>query len=80
MAHYKRKRPRTSPTHGFHNRRDPLHFQYWGHNWPRWWDVVFHTRPRRRRDKELTRAVKAGLIDADNTVWSVDKKPQVYYW
>lgn len=71
MANYKRKRPRTSARV---NR--PRNMQ----SWPRYWDVIFHRRPRRRRDAELTRAVLRGVIDPDDTAWSVDKKPHNYYW
>jgi hypothetical protein len=73
MAHYKRKRPRTAGSHGTSR-------GFWIRHWPRWWDIVFHTRPRRRRDAELTHAVQRGVLDADNVAWSVDKKPHHYYW
>lgn len=76
MAHYKRKRPRTSPTH---NARGCIK-TYWLNTWPRWWDVVFHTRPRRRRDKATMQAVKSGWIEADAANWSVGNKPHSYYW
>lgn len=76
MAHYKRKHPRTSPTHGTRG----YNSTYWLNAWPRWWDVFFHTRPRRRRDKSMMQAVKSGRIEADAAIWSVGKKPHVYYW
>lgn len=68
---YKRKRPRTGPTH---------HGVTQMQNNPRWFDIVFHTRPARRRSKELVRAVLAGRVDADSAAWPVGKAPQQYYW
>jgi hypothetical protein len=47
---------------------------------PRWWDIVFHTRPRRAKDKAVTRAVAAGAIDVDAANWSVGRRPQEDYW
>src|SRR3954471_14210731 len=45
MANDKRHRPRTSGTHGFDSRG------YWLAHWPRWHDIVFHSRPRRRAEQ-----------------------------
>ncbi len=73
MAHYKRKRPRTAGGQQHSG-------GYWLRHWPRWWDIIFHTRPRRRRDDALTRAVARGALDADNVAWSVEHKPHRYYW
>ena len=52
----------------------------WMGSWPRWWDIVFHRRPHRRRAAEVTRAVVLDKLDADNAVWPVSKKPHNYYW
>lgn len=71
MANYKRKRPRTGPTHHGVTRM-------WQN--PRWHDIVFHSRPRRRRDREVTNAVQRGYLDADAATWAVEKRPQIYYW
>ena len=48
---YKRKRPRTAPLHRGRSRG------HWLRHWPRWWDLIFHTRPRRARTKALERAI-----------------------
>lgn len=49
-------------------------------NWPRSWDIVHHTRPRRAREKRLTKAIVAGKLDPDNVAWPLSKKPHIYYW
>ena len=49
MANYKRRRPRTAVTHSpwiGREIRDPNSPRYynWTGCYPRWWDIVFHTR------------------------------------
>ncbi len=73
MAHYKRKRPRTACTH------NPQSRGYWLAHWPRWWDIIFHTRPRRRQDRALIEAIARGR-DPDDVAWTVNRKPHRYYW
>jgi hypothetical protein len=115
MAHYKRKRPRTTggahtsttsmrKRHGLkpfilpdwkdappHNTLEYLRYReerrhYWpdghwfGRNWPRWWDILFHTRPARRRAKQITRNVMIGKIDPDGAVWPKSHDKHCYYW
>lgn len=46
--------------------------------YPRWWDKVFHTRPRRAATRSAERA--ALLTDAEGLIWPLDKKPHKYYW
>lgn len=48
-------------------------------SWPAWFDIVFHIRPRRRKDRRIEHAVMRGA-DADEVNWSVSKQPQKYYW
>jgi hypothetical protein len=48
-------------------------------NHPRSWDIVYHSRPRRHRDKMTARAILKGA-DADATLWQLEHKPYVYYW
>lgn len=75
MAHFKRKRSRTSG-HPHGSSRG-----YWLRHWPRWWDVMFHTRPRRRRDAELTHRIMHGTLDPDNAAWDPgNTRPHNYYW
>lgn len=85
MANYKRRRPRTQLTHSPWNRRetrDPANLRYWNWTgcWPRWWDIVFHTRPTRRRTNAMVRAIYLGQLDADEAAWPLPKKPHRYYW
>ncbi len=76
MANYKRKRPGTSPTHGARNSGI-----YWLSNWPRWWDIIFHTRPRRRREKHMLKAVMSNRFDFDEACFDIaNHKPHRYYW
>lgn len=47
---------------------------------PRWWDVLFHRRPARRRDTQLLRRIMQGA-DPDGIVWELGThKPHNYYW
>ncbi len=84
MAHYKRKRPRTSGTHSPMNRREidapgrPKH--WWLGAEPRWHDVVFHRRPRRREAAAVARAILVGGLDPDDAIWPHAKWPTTYYW
>jgi hypothetical protein len=70
MAHFKRKRPRTSS--GNHNRPHWL-------NDPAWWDIMMHRRPHRRKDKNVADKIKRGL-DPDEALWAIARKPHKYYW
>jgi hypothetical protein len=49
------------------------------HSWPRWHDIIFHTRPRRRRTKACEIMVMKGY-DLDAILWPLEKKPHTYYW
>lgn len=79
MAHYKRKRAKTSSS-GQSNDRWNNKQRRWMCHWPRWWDIVFHTRPTRRRAGMVTRNVLLGKVDAEDASWPMSKKPHVYYW
>lgn len=74
MANYKRGYPRTS------GRAHGASRGYWLRHWPKWWDVVYHTRPHRREAAAVTNKVVRGVLDADAAVWPVSKKPHLYYW
>lgn len=103
MAHFKRKRCRTSTKgrsntvtfyrkrHGLKPIKIPLYWRrdnhdYWPSQYsmmsgnPRWWDIVFHTRPSRARAQRLLQAVRAGRRDPDDTCWPDYRKPRSYYW
>lgn len=49
-------------------------------NWPRWHDILFHNRPRRRDERRLARLIQFDRLDAEATVWPAEKKPHSYYW
>jgi len=71
MANYKRKRCRKNATG---NRPDNMS------SWPKWWDLTFHTRPKRAANRRLERAVVKGK-DPDNIAWPLgNHKPHKYYW
>ena len=68
---YKRKRPRTSAS----NRTVKSM-----HSWPRWWDIVFHTRPKRREDSRTVQGIKRG-DDPDNATFNTkNHAPHTYFW
>jgi len=71
MAHYKRKRSRTKVSHNTTNCMQ---------GWPRYWDIQFHRRPKRRREREHVIQVMKGH-DPDNIAWPLgNNKPHQYYW
>ena len=74
MANYKRKRPKTAVTHNAESRG------HWLRHWPRWWDVVFHTRPSRRRASRLVADFVSGRRDPDDTIMPNGRQPHEYYW
>jgi hypothetical protein len=49
-------------------------------NWPRWWDVLYHTRPARRKAKAMMLKIRIGRIDPDDTMFPDYRKPLIYYW
>jgi hypothetical protein len=49
-------------------------------NHPRWWDILHHTRPTRRKNKAKLIGIRRGWRDPDNTVWHDGRKPTQYYW
>jgi hypothetical protein len=89
MANFKRRRSVTTATKGATRVRGERQRKYkdggsyswyWLTRWPKWWDVVFHTRPKRRRQRQCIIAVLQG-DDPDNIVWPLgNSKPHKYYW
>ena len=85
MANYKRGYPRSqhSGTFGLNKWEAKRLGDLW--NWtasnPRWWDLVFHIRPKRREGNRVTKKVFLGQLEADEAVWPLGcKKPTQYYW
>ncbi|WP_156150812.1 hypothetical protein [Hyphomicrobium sp. 99] len=49
-------------------------------SYPKSWDILFHTRPKRRESRALEKKIIQGY-DADGIVWPVgNHKPHTYYW
>lgn len=68
--HYKRKKARTkSHSVGAFPNGTPSH-----------WNILFHNRPRRRRDAKGLKCVCRG-DDPDALIWDLgNSRPQKYYW
>lgn len=82
MANFKRKRARINQGAGSVN---DIKRKFTNSDW-RWWqntpsshNIMFHTRPRRRQERELEMRVLKGE-DPENIAWPLDKKPHNYYW
>lgn len=49
-------------------------------SWPKRWDILHHTRPKRRAGKALETKIMKGY-DADEITWPLgNHKPHTYYW
>lgn len=49
-------------------------------SYPKWHDIVFHTRPKRRAGRALEKKVLQGC-DPDDMAWPLgNRKPHKYYW
>lgn len=83
MANFHRRRPRAATRSGYSTRAGNARFREinpaWMCWWPRWWEVVFHTRPNRRRGRVAEIKIMKGF-DPDAVLWPVEKKPHQYYW
>lgn len=74
MAHYKRRRPRIAGT------RKPSTPGHW-RTYPRWWDIIRHTRRRRAEERHIAWRILAGHLDADDAAWPLgNHRPHNYYW
>jgi hypothetical protein len=49
-------------------------------NWPRWWDIMHHTRPARRKNRQTLNRVLREVVDPDGAFWCDGRKPHIYYW
>lgn len=47
--------------------------------YPKWWDILHHTRPHRAKSKAITKKVMMGA-DAEDVSWPLNHKPHSYYW
>lgn len=47
---------------------------------PSWWNILFHSRPKRRRTKAKLNEIMHGK-DPDGIIWDLgNRKPHNYYW
>jgi hypothetical protein len=47
---------------------------------PAAWNILFHSRPRRRRDRARLSELRRGG-DPDSLVWELgNRRPHIYYW
>jgi hypothetical protein len=67
---YKRKKAKANSRSNFHSMR----------HYPKWWDVVFHTRPTRAANKRLERELEQDKVDPDEALGPVAHKPHKYFW
>lgn len=49
-------------------------------NWPRWWDIMHHTRPARRKNRQTLNRILREVVDPDEAFWRDGRKPLIYYW
>lgn len=54
-------------------------FYFWTST-PATWNIMYHSRPRRKRDKIRIKQIMNGYLSADNAIFALSKKPHVYYW
>ncbi len=51
---------------------------WWMRNYPRWWDRLFHTKPRRAAERQ---AIHKELSHPEwDVLHPLDHKPHKYYW
>lgn len=73
--HYKRKKPRTKSDSFKSWAIGSRHGEAPGH-----WNILFHSRPKRRRNKSNCHKVLQGE-DWDHIVWDLgNRRPHIYYW
>ena len=86
--HYRRGRPKTRQARRSYNERrikekSPGDFGrwLWLGLWPRWHDIVFHRRPLRRAEQQVSVKIMNGFLDPEEAIWPVGgHKPHRYYW
>lgn len=88
MAHYKRGYAKTKTRgrkrwlHKWRNGK-PTYGEYWSRwmcCWPRYWDIEYHRRPKRREEQRLLVRIRQG-DDPDGIAWPLgNHKPHRYYW
>ena len=73
--HHKRRRPRSASSS-----KPPFPPSSRKGESPAHWNILFHSRPRRRRDDNSARLVLRGA-DPDALLWDPgNRRPHVWYW
>lgn len=49
-------------------------------SYPRWHDIMFHTRPRRKAERHMEQQMLHGRLDPEAANWPLAHKPHKYYW
>lgn len=85
MAHYKRRRPRSSGAKVNDYKvivkrleRKGLRYRWIGSS-PGWWNAMEHIRPKRREAAAMERAILRGS-DPDDLMWPVGSNKPHSYW
>lgn len=67
--------------HGRNQKKRTFGSSYWWmQNYPKWWDHIFHTKPRRAKERQALDRVKRDLYNGENELFPLDHKPHEYYW
>ena len=53
---------------------------WWMRNYPKWWDHLRHTIPRRQAERQTVHRTLRDPDHGENEVWPLDHKPHQYYW
>lgn len=53
---------------------------WWSSSYPRSWDIQYHNRPRRAKERKMAKLVTMGRVDYDEAIWPLSRKPHIYYW
>lgn len=83
MAHHKRGKSRAQSSPHTSRRSWEAHEAIgyrWTKHYPRWHDILYHSRPRRRGDARQAANVVADRCDPDEALWPLERKPHLYYW
>ena len=73
---HKRKKPRTIS-------RGSKHYPMGSRKGeaPSYWNIIFHSRPKRRKNKANCHKVTVGSADPDELIWELgNRKPHNYYF
>lgn len=73
---HRRKKPKSRTHRSYSGRGQPCYFLRWQ---PRWFDIIFHRRPHRRKTARMEFEVLKGT-DSDFLAWPVSNRPEKYYW